>query len=200
MCVITGVKNSPVPPTEEPPPDPDPIPPPPDGDDPCLIDCSGHGEPSDPGDSCDPTIPGSDCAGDVEYSLSLTCDTYRYANEWVECDLAVDPEWVRDGPVDWGFSGETINAPAEGYSSWGGLIKGGGEVQAQVPILGSVDSVASYIELIVCGDERDIIAAEYPEYYPAWYPPPTCEEIQTNGGSAHFSWSELNGGWADGMR
>ena len=43
-----------------------------------------------------------------------------------------------------------------------------------------------------CGDERDDLAAEYDD--PKW----PCIKFQSSGGTANFTWSELNGGWAGG--
>lgn len=47
-----------------------------------------------------------------------------------------------------------------------------------------------------CGDERGVIIAEYHEY--AVDPVPDCDDITTTGGSSHFTWSELNGGFSSG--
>lgn len=49
-----------------------------------------------------------------------------------------------------------------------------------------------------CFDDRDIIAAEYGQFGVNWRP--DCRVFSSSGGSAHFSWSELNGGFAQGNR
>ena len=47
-----------------------------------------------------------------------------------------------------------------------------------------------------CGDDRTAIIAEYTTHNVSWKP--TCADFASSGGSAHFSWNELNGGFADG--
>ena len=44
-----------------------------------------------------------------------------------------------------------------------------------------------------CGDERDWLAAEYNDAT-EW----PCTRFQSSGGTANFTWEELNGGWAGG--
>ncbi len=48
-----------------------------------------------------------------------------------------------------------------------------------------------------CGDERTTMISEYPEYGVNWTPS-SCSDLASSGGSAHFSWSELNGGFEEG--
>jgi len=47
-----------------------------------------------------------------------------------------------------------------------------------------------------CGDERGVMVGEYHEY--GVNITPSCGDITSSGGSAHFSWSELNGGFSTG--
>ena len=47
-----------------------------------------------------------------------------------------------------------------------------------------------------CGDERDNIREEYRAGQVAWTP--ACSDFSNSGGSQHFSWSELNGGFSTG--
>lgn len=47
-----------------------------------------------------------------------------------------------------------------------------------------------------CGDERDTMISEYIDYDVGWVP--TCSDFSSSGGTAHFSWSELNGGFSTG--
>jgi len=42
-----------------------------------------------------------------------------------------------------------------------------------------------------CGDERDVIIAEYPQF--SVNLSPSCNDFANSGGTAHFSWPELNG-------
>ena len=46
-----------------------------------------------------------------------------------------------------------------------------------------------------CGDERDVLVAEYTRLGRSGWP---CEKFQNSVSSAHFSWSELNDGWSGG--
>lgn len=48
-----------------------------------------------------------------------------------------------------------------------------------------------------CGDERDTLAAEY-EKFPSAGITPACTQFDGSGGSQHFTWSELNGGFSNG--
>lgn len=47
-----------------------------------------------------------------------------------------------------------------------------------------------------CGDDRDNIIDEYRGAQVAWTP--NCNDFATSGDSAHFTWRELNGGFAQG--
>jgi len=47
-----------------------------------------------------------------------------------------------------------------------------------------------------CNDERDTIIAEYPQYSVTFRP--FCHSFSNGGDTAHFTWSELNGGFTDG--
>jgi hypothetical protein len=50
--------------------------------------------------------------------------------------------------------------------------------------------------VIQCGDERDIILQEYIDYHVNLRP--TCTDFASSGGTAHFTWRELNGGFQAG--
>src|SRR5690606_8243370 len=47
-----------------------------------------------------------------------------------------------------------------------------------------------------CGDERGTMIQEYVDYGVGLTP--SCSDFASGGGSAHFSWSELNGGFSTG--
>lgn len=47
-----------------------------------------------------------------------------------------------------------------------------------------------------CGDDRGVIIGEYHEYGVNYVP--SCGDFASSGGSTHFSWSELNGGFSNG--
>lgn len=47
-----------------------------------------------------------------------------------------------------------------------------------------------------CGDERDDIIREYVFYSVSLSP--SCSDFASSGGSTHFSWTELNGGFSNG--
>jgi len=47
-----------------------------------------------------------------------------------------------------------------------------------------------------CGDERTYMREEYRAGNVNYNP--TCDDFASSGGSAHFTWSELNGGFAGG--
>jgi hypothetical protein len=49
---------------------------------------------------------------------------------------------------------------------------------------------------IACEDERNDILREYAQYEVNWIP--TCGDFASGGGTAHFSWNELNGGFREG--
>jgi len=47
-----------------------------------------------------------------------------------------------------------------------------------------------------CGGTPDVIISEYIDFAVNWIP--TCQDFASSGGSAHFSWSALNGGFTTG--
>lgn len=51
---------------------------------------------------------------------------------------------------------------------------------------------------VQCDAEAQTMAAEYEDTVYHNSLRPNCLEFRNSGGSAHFSWSELNGGWAQG--
>jgi hypothetical protein len=47
-----------------------------------------------------------------------------------------------------------------------------------------------------CGGTPDIMISEYIDFVVNWIP--TCQDFASSGGSTHFSWSALNGGFTNG--
>ncbi len=83
------------------------------------------------------------------------------------------------------------------------LIAGGCSEERGGPTLPSiaaqVDVVPYESDAIWCGDERDDMIFEYyvyTYYWGSWRP--TCDDFASGGGTGHFSWSELNGGFSTG--
>jgi hypothetical protein len=60
----------------------------------------------------------------------------------------------------------------------------------------SLDFTSQSTSVLWCGDERGNIIAEYPSYGVSFTP--TCSDFSSSGGTEHFSWSELNGGFSTG--
>lgn len=157
----------------------------------------GYEDPDEPV-GCDPSIPGSDCGG-TAYTATLKCTTKIDLGVPASCSLEVSPSWVLEY-ASWTFSSDGHSFRST-TNTWEGYPTESGLVTANMWIVNTgADSVSAIITVVptdACGDERDLIAREYSLI---GRPPiePSCRDFTSSGGSAHFSWAELNDNWSGG--
>ncbi len=122
----------------------------------------------------------------------------------------VDSSW---GCNHWDYSGVLfVNGPNSGYTSGPGLWLGlslpnydGGNYEIEVGFLFYCDCVGGYVPFgnwtqsqlqPQCGDARGTMIGEYETR--GEYPLPSCADFVNSGGTANFSWGELNDQWSGG--
>jgi Peptidase M15 len=123
---------------------------------------------------------------------------------WIGCDYQA-------GYFD-GWLWATVKLFVDGTKVAEEFTEGYGQIQqtawAYVPVTGQNQQLLCTVSSNIgsaeasgtlpaaCGDERDNIIEEYRAGQVAWTP--SCSDFSSSGGSDHFTWSELNGGFSAG--
>jgi len=109
------------------------------------------------------------------------------------------PNMSFQAPPSFSIAPTSLSVPLSGVPSEKIQVRVIPEVWSTGSCLFGSAAVAAYVYDIhteTCGGTRDIMISEYIEFAVNWIP--SCEDFATSGGSAHFSWSALNGGFAQG--